>query len=148
MGKRGHPLEMGHMVVPAHAHGQATLRVDLSAGEREMRVKPEWLRAGDVYQEALALCQACGRADPRAREEFLRDYSRTLREAIARVQDGEEFVADVFEQLISELFAPEQPTVLQYDGSDSLRTWLRIRATRLAFERLRALSSPFIRAKA
>lgn len=88
---------------------------------------------GDLY-----LCSACASGVAEATIVLAREGSPVARLAIARIDRDPEFVQDVLQELWQKLLVGPEAKVREYAGRGPLQAWLKVAATRLALDRVRA----------
>lgn len=94
---------------------------------------PDLAHAADLY-----LACACGQGDARALAILEESYLTPARGALLRLDQGAEFIDDVMQELRTRLLLGERRRILHYAGRGPLIAWLRIAATRIAIDLLRA----------
>ncbi len=118
--------------------GPARLGAQLAQGLDD-DAEPEQAFAA-IHNGDLALACACAAADPSALAAFERGFGRELDSAYART-GGHGLAADDFRQRVHErLFvaAAGEPTrIAGYGGRGSLRSWVRVAATRVLIDQAR-----------
>lgn len=133
-----------------HAEGRAAwpeLLVDFAAfgahllelrGAGESEAPPAGLRGPDLY-----LACACALGDPRAVAALHGLLRRDLPRVLASAHRADAFADDLLQELSVELLLPRdgRRAIAGYRGRGSLRSWLRVAATRLA-QRLRTAEGP------
>ena len=91
-----------------------------------------------AHAEDLYLACACAAQDPAALREFERHHLAGVRAAVARIDHGEDFAAEVQQLLRERLFVGEQAKIGEYRGTGPLAGWVRTAAVRTALNLLRA----------
>jgi RNA polymerase sigma-70 factor (ECF subfamily) len=89
--------------------------------------------ATDIY---LACACACG--DAAAMGVLEQRYLQPVRGSIARYQGGADFVDEVLQELRGKLLLPPSPRIARYGGRGPLGAWVRVAASRVAIDLLRA----------
>ena len=90
-------------------------------------------RALDLY-----LACACQEGDAAALRQFESSLMPGIRAAIAGVTGQEDMIDEVAQELRRRLFCPPTPRIAAYSGKGPLWKWLRITATRTAYDVHRA----------
>jgi RNA polymerase sigma-70 factor (ECF subfamily) len=104
-----------------------------------VRVLGEFSNPETAFHGAeLYLCCACAAKDPTAMAILERSTANIVKGAIARVSADPEFVRETLQESWDQLLAGPHPKIASYSGRGSLRAWLRVVATRVALDRLRA----------
>jgi RNA polymerase sigma-70 factor (ECF subfamily) len=85
----------------------------------------------------LYLACACMHGVPEAITLFQHEHLARVKSVIARVDPAPDFVDDTIQRLGERLLVGPNPRIGQYSGSGPLGAWLRVAATRLAFNLLR-----------
>jgi len=95
---------------------------------------------GEPPREAadLYLCCACAEAQPEALRLFESEGSGVATAAIARIDRSADFVQDTLQEVWDRLLLGAGAKVRQYSGCGPLKAWVRVAATRVALDRLRA----------
>lgn len=97
-----------------------------------------------VAREAteLFLVCACLEGDPVALRAFERDWLPVARAAIARIVREPDLTAELLQELRGKLLLGPDFKLQRYSGQGPLKAWLRVTATRIAFDhcRLRGLN--------
>jgi RNA polymerase sigma-70 factor, ECF subfamily len=97
----------------------------------------EWNRhAGDLY-----LCCACARGEREATRLLDTQILPRAAKAIARIESDAHFVDEAVQILRHKLFVGPDAKISVYSGRGSLTAWLRVTATRVALDGLRALGA-------
>ena len=91
-----------------------------------------------AYAGELFLACACGRADARAQTILEERYLTPARGSLLRIDQRPEFIDEVMQELRTRLLLGERPRILQYGGRGPLIAWLRVAATRIGIDFLRA----------
>lgn len=130
----------------AHAEGQLawpTLKVPLATFaahvQRAVGSAPDWewhRHAADLY-----LCCACAQGDRAAMRLLDAQLLPRAAKAIARIEPDASFVDEAMQVLRHKLFVGPDAKIAVYSGRGSLTAWLRITATRVALDGLRALGA-------
>jgi RNA polymerase sigma-70 factor (ECF subfamily) len=102
----------------------------LEASEAEAELPRE---AADLY-----LCCACVEAQPEALRAFEDEGMGVAKAAIARINRETDFVQDTLQEVWDKLLLGSEARVKQYAGRGPLKAWVRVTATRVALDRLRA----------
>ena len=87
----------------------------------------------------LFLACACGDGDRPAIEALEDRYMGPTRASLKRIDTRPEFIDDVMQELRSKLLLPPEPRVLRYGGRGPLLAWIRVAASRIAIDLLRAV---------
>ncbi len=87
----------------------------------------------------LFLACAAGHGDPAAIEALDSRYISRARASVRRLDARPEFIDDVLQELRSKLLLPPEPRILKYGGRGPLLAWIRVAATRIAVDSLRAV---------
>lgn len=116
------------------------LRLDERAFERYLHdalgsaPAPEWGRhAADLY-----LCCGCLQGDPRAQRILEERFLSQLSQPLARISSSGDFLREVLQMLRARLLVGPLPRLRAYSGRGPLLAWLKVAATRLAVDALRA----------
>jgi RNA polymerase sigma-70 factor (ECF subfamily) len=97
----------------------------------------EWSRhAADLY-----LCCACARGEREATRLLDTQILPRAAKAIARIDSDPHFVDEAVQILRHKLFVGQNAKISVYSGRGSLTAWLRVTATRVALDGLRAQSA-------
>lgn len=100
---------------------------------------PDWewqIHAGDLY-----LCCACALGDRDATRLLDTQILPRAAKAIARIESDASFVDEALQILRHKLFVGPDAKISVYSGRGSLTAWLRVTATRVALDGLRALGA-------
>jgi RNA polymerase sigma-70 factor (ECF subfamily) len=89
------------------------------------------------YATDLYLCAACAAHHEEAIKALAHKTLTFARSAIARVNHDSDFVRDTLQELTVKLLVGPNAKILEYKGQGPLVAWLRVVATRTAFDRLR-----------
>lgn len=95
--------------------------------------QPSSDRALDLY-----LACACEEGDGAALRHFESSFMPAIRAAIAKVTRQEDLIDEAAQELRGRLFCPPAPRIASYSGRGPLWKWLRITATRTAYDVHRA----------
>jgi RNA polymerase sigma-70 factor (ECF subfamily) len=87
----------------------------------------------------LFLACACGDGDRPAIEALEERYMVPTRFSLKRIDARPEFIDDVMQELRSKLLLPPEPRILRYGGRGPLLAWIRVAASRIAIDLLRAV---------
>lgn len=87
----------------------------------------------------LFLACAAGDGDRVALEALEDRYVAPARFAVKRLDARPEFIDDVIQELRAKLLLPPEPRILRYGGRGPLLAWIRVAATRIAIDALRAV---------
>lgn len=87
------------------------------------------------------LAMACASRDPAALKAFDREFSQDLHVAHSRLGNRAPGFDDFVQTLRRKLFVDEPPGILRFDGTGSLRSWLRVTAVRTLLDMTRSKSS-------
>jgi RNA polymerase sigma-70 factor (ECF subfamily) len=87
-----------------------------------------------AHHQDLALAAACARGEPAALAAFEARYLPELRGVWARARGSTPPVDELVQTLRAKLFVGERPRIADYRGASSLKTWLRVVATRTLIE--------------
>ena len=87
----------------------------------------------------LVLACACGHGDRPAIETLEAQYIAPARFSLKRLDARPEFIDDVMQELRAKLLLPPDPRILRYGGRGPLLAWIRVAATRIAIDALRAV---------
>jgi RNA polymerase sigma-70 factor, ECF subfamily len=94
----------------------------------------DWARhAADLY-----LCCGCLSGSTHAQRILDAQFLTRLVTSLARIDSSEAFVQDTLQTLRTKLLVGPDPRILAYSGRGPLLAWLRVSATRLALDSLRA----------
>ncbi len=96
--------------------------------------EPEPANVADLY-----LACAAGHGDRLAQEALEEQYVGPARFSIKRLDARPEFIDDVMQELRAKLLLPPDPRILRYSGRGPLLAWVRVAATRIAIDALRAV---------
>lgn len=94
---------------------------------------PDVAHAPDLF-----LACACGHGDGRALAILEDSYLTPARGSLLRLDQRPEFIDDVMQELRTRLLLGERRRILHYGGRGPIIAWLRIAATRIAIDLLRA----------
>jgi RNA polymerase sigma-70 factor (ECF subfamily) len=100
---------------------------------------PDWewqIHAGDLY-----LCCACALGDRDATRLLDTQILPRAAKAIARIESDASFVDEALQILRHKLFVGPDAKISVYSGRGSLTAWLRVTATRVALDGLRAMGA-------
>jgi RNA polymerase sigma-70 factor (ECF subfamily) len=111
------------------AHAQQ-VGLDLETGT----TPPDPANLADVF-----LACAAGQGDRVAIQVLEEQYIAAARVSVRRLDARPEFVDDVMQELRARLLLPPEPRVLKYGGRGPLLAWIRVAATRIAIDALRAV---------
>ena len=117
----------------AHA---AQVGFSLGAGDGE----PDATNAADLF-----LACACGDGDPPAIQALEEQYMKPARFSLKRLDARPEFIDDVMQELRAKLLVPPDPRILRYGGRGPLLAWIRVAASRIAIDSLRAVRDDVLR---
>jgi len=87
----------------------------------------------------LFLACAAGHGDRAAIQVLEEQVIAPARGSVRRLDARPEFVDDVMQELRARLLLPPEPRILKYGGRGPLLAWVRVAATRLAIDNLRAV---------
>lgn len=87
----------------------------------------------------LFLACAAGHGDRLATEALEAQYVAPARFSIKRLDTRPEFIDDVMQELRAKLLLPPEPRILRYGGRGPLLAWIRVAASRIAIDALRAV---------
>ncbi len=96
--------------------------------------EPDPANAADLF-----LACAAGQGDPAAIELLETRYIAPARASVRRLDARPEFIDDVMQELRAKLLLPPEPRILKYGGRGPLLAWIRVAATRIAVDSLRAV---------
>jgi RNA polymerase sigma-70 factor (ECF subfamily) len=94
--------------------------------------------ASSAHADDLFLACACASGDPQAIAALERRYFPGARAALARLARGADFVDEALQELRAKLFLAPDPRIASYGARGPLQAWIRVAATRLAIDMLRA----------
>jgi RNA polymerase sigma-70 factor (ECF subfamily) len=106
------------------------------------------LRAGggdDSNAADLFIACACGDGDRAAIEALEERYLGPARGSLKRLDARPEFIDDVMQELRAKLLLPPEPRILHYGGRGPLLAWIRVAASRIAIDSLRAVRDDVLR---
>jgi RNA polymerase sigma-70 factor (ECF subfamily) len=86
----------------------------------------------------LFLACACGHGDRNALQALEERHLAAARASLRRVDRRPEFLDDVLQELRAKLLLPPEPRILRYGGRGPLQAWIRVSASRIAIDLLRA----------
>ena len=86
----------------------------------------------------LFLACACGVRDPRGIVALERDYLPPTRASLARFSASSDFVDEVLQELRAKLLLGAEPRIVRYGARGPLLSWIRVAASRVAIDLLRA----------
>lgn len=113
--------------------------VDAAAfGSRVAELRAEDGASAAVHAADLYLACACAGGVPAAIAALDRDVLRDVPRFVERFRGGAAFVDEVVQQLRDKLLVGPPPRMAEYRGRGPLRAWVRVAATRLALDLLRA----------
>ena len=92
----------------------------------------------------MFLACACGDGD-RAAIEALEEHYMEARASLRRLDARPEFIDDVMQELRAKLLLPPEPRILRYGGRGPLLAWIRVAASRIAIDALRAVRDDVLR---
>jgi RNA polymerase sigma-70 factor (ECF subfamily) len=95
---------------------------------------PDAAHAADLF-----LACACGDGDRPAIDALEERYMGPTRFSLKRIDARPEFIDDVMQELRSKLLLPPEPRILRYGGRGPLLAWIRVAASRIAIDLLRAV---------
>src|SRR6185503_12794662 len=87
----------------------------------------------------LFLACAAGQGDRTAIHVLEEQAIGPARGSVRRLDARPEFVDDVMQELRARLLLPPEPRILKYGGRGPLLAWVRVAATRIAIDNLRAV---------
>lgn len=87
----------------------------------------------------LFLACAAGHGDRPAIEALDEGYVAPTRFSLRRLDARPEFIDDAMQELRAKLLLPPEPRILRYGGRGPLVAWIRVVATRIAIDALRAV---------
>lgn len=87
----------------------------------------------------LFLACAAGHGDRTAIQVLEEQVIAPARGSVRRLDPRPEFVDDVMQELRARLLLPPEPRILKYGGRGPLLAWVRVAATRIAIDNLRAV---------
>jgi RNA polymerase sigma-70 factor, ECF subfamily len=87
----------------------------------------------------LFLCCACALGDARALRVFQREAVPVARMAVAGVRRDRDFIEETLQEVWDKLLCGPSAKVAKYSGRGPLQAWVRVTATRAAFDRCRSL---------
>lgn len=87
---------------------------------------------------SLFLCLACSRGNNAACRELDTRYLKVLRSTLARVVRNPDIVEETLQVVRDRLLTGPRARIASYRGQGPLETWLRVVATRIALDELRA----------
>lgn len=114
-------VTLGYQVFAAHVEGFVTPG------------PPDIAHAAELF-----LACACGQGDARALAMLEDSYLTPARGFLLRLDRRPEFIDEVIQELRTRLLLGERRRILHYGGRGPLIAWLRIAATRIAIDLLRA----------
>jgi RNA polymerase sigma-70 factor (ECF subfamily) len=91
------------------------------------------------FGDDLALACACCNADAVALRVLDRDYIARAAPALAKFRAGDDFVAEVSQELRHRLLLPPSPRLAKYTGTGPLLSWIRMVLIRVALDTKRGL---------
>jgi len=98
--------------------------------------------AGDERDEAnaadLFLACACADGDRAALRGLEEQVLAKTRSSLKRLDSRPEFIDDVMQELRAKLLLPPEPRILRYGGRGPLLAWVRVSASRIAIDVMRA----------
>lgn len=97
-----------------------------------------WTESLPPESKSLYLCLACARGHDPACHELDRRYLKTLRTTLARVVRDPDMVEETLQVVRARLLTGPNARISSYRGQGPLETWLRVVATRIALDELRA----------
>jgi RNA polymerase sigma-70 factor (ECF subfamily) len=101
---------------------------------------PDGANAADLF-----LACACGDGVRPAIEALEERYMGPTRFSLKRLDARPEFLDDVMQELRAKLLLPPEPRVLRYGGRGPLLAWIRVAASRIAIDSLRAVRDDVLR---
>jgi RNA polymerase sigma-70 factor, ECF subfamily len=93
----------------------------------------------------LFLACACGDGDRPAIEALEAQYMGPARASLRRLDPRPDFIDDVMQELRAKLLLPPEPRILRYGGRGPLLAWIRVAASRIAIDSLRAVRDDMAR---
>ena len=93
----------------------------------------------------LFLACACGDGDGPAIQALEEQYMGPTRFSLKRLDSRPEFIDDVMQELRAKLLVPPEPRILRYAGRGPLLAWIRVAASRIAIDSLRAVRDDVLR---
>ena len=108
----------------------------LGAGGAE----PDTANTADLF-----LACACGDGDRSAIQALEEQYMGPTRFSLKRLDSRPEFIDDVMQELRAKLLLPPEPRILRYAGRGPLLAWIRVAASRIAIDSLRAVRDDVLR---
>jgi len=108
----------------------------LGAGGTE----PDAANAADLF-----LACASGDGDRTAIEALEQQFIGPTRFSLKRLDARPEFIDDVMQELRAKLLLPPEPRILRYGGRGPLLAWIRVAASRIAIDSLRAVRDDGLR---
>ena len=93
----------------------------------------------------LFLACACGNGDGPAIQALEEQYMGPTRLSLKRLDSRPEFIDDVMQELRAKLLVPPEPRILRYAGRGPLLAWIRVAASRIAIDSLRAVRDDVLR---
>lgn len=118
-----------HPAVTA-SYARFKARIDaLGSAHGQAHDEPSAERALDLY-----VACACEEGDGPALRHFESSFMPGIRAAIAKVTNQEDLIDEAAQELRRRLFCPPAPRIASYSGRGPLWKWLRITATRTAYD--------------
>ena len=93
----------------------------------------------------LFLACACGDGDRAGIDALEERYMGPTRSSLKRLDARPEFIDDVMQELRAKLLLPPEPRILRYGGRGPLLAWIRVAASRIAIDSLRAVRDDVLR---
>ncbi len=103
-------------------------------------VDPDTANTADLF-----LACACGDGDRAAIEVLEQQVMGPTRSSLKRLDARPEFIDDVMQDLRAKLLLPPEPRILRYGGRGPLLAWIRVAASRIAIDTLRAVRDDVLR---
>jgi RNA polymerase sigma-70 factor (ECF subfamily) len=122
-----------------HAWPTVTLAFERFAAHAAA-VDPDAANTADLF-----LACACGDGDRAAIEALELQYMGPTRSSLKRLDARPEFIDDVMQDLRAKLLLPPEPRILRYGGRGPLLAWIRVAASRIAIDTLRAVRDDVLR---
>lgn len=131
---------LGAYEAAAHAHASVTLTFERFVAHATQVNFPRGAAGdADVANAAdLLLACACGDGDRTAIEVLEDQVMGPTRASLRRLDTRPEFIDDVMQELRAKLLLPPEPRILRYGGRGPLLAWVRVAASRIAIDLLRA----------
>ena len=111
-----------------------------AVGFRGPATDPDTANTADLF-----LACACGDGDRAAIEALEQQYMGPTRSSLKRLDARPEFIDDVMQELRAKLLLPPEPRILRYGGRGPLLAWIRVAASRIAIDSLRAVRDDVLR---